>query len=64
MEKKEFNTGYSYIDERADNVRKMLPEDLKEELNYVLVKVHSLGVDKGYSAGLRSKHLYEETVTK
>jgi hypothetical protein len=57
---KKFNTGYGYIDEKIDSLKTKLPEDLRKELDYLLVKAHSLGLSEGYSEGLRSKHLYPE----
>lgn len=46
---KNFTTGYGFIDERIDDIKKNLPENLQKELNYILVKTHSLGVYEGYA---------------
>ena len=58
---KNFETGYTYIDDRLMDIKKQLPKNLQEELDYVVKKVHSLGIDVGYSTGLKSKELYEST---
>ena len=51
---KKFTTGYTFIDERADEIKKNLPENLRNELNYILVKTHTLGIHEGYSEGIKT----------
>jgi hypothetical protein len=60
---KNFSTGYQYIDERTNNIKEQLPENLKSELEYVLSKVHSVGVDHGYSAG-KERGIYEASINQ
>jgi hypothetical protein len=59
-----FETGYTYIDDRLTDIRKQLDENSQKELDYAIKKVHSLGIDQGYSVGLKSKELYESTLKK
>jgi hypothetical protein len=51
---KKFSTGYNFIDERAEEIKKSLPENLQQQLNYILIKTHSLGIHEGYSEGIKT----------
>ena len=55
---KKFSTGYGFIDERTEEIKGKLPEDLQKDLNYILVKVHSLGIHEGYSEGVKNQQAH------
>ena len=51
---KTFNTGYGFIDEKIKEIKNNLPENLVNELNFILIKTHSLGLHEGYTEGVKS----------
>lgn len=49
-----FTTGYGFIDERVEDIKKNLSEELQKELNYILIKTHSLGIYHGYAEAAKT----------
>lgn len=60
---KKFTTGYGFIDERVEDIKKNLPENLQKELNYILVKTHSLGIHIGYTEATKTQEVQNTTVS-
>lgn len=50
-----FTTGYDYIDETLQDVKKELPKNLQEKLDYAIRNVHSLGVHVGYAQATKQE---------